>query len=60
LLIFHGRYRWDCPQATIIGFTVQTMGHWWLTAGGGYWDVSTVSILPFFTARPLGQAASLN
>jgi poly(3-hydroxybutyrate) depolymerase len=27
-------YRWDCPHATILGYTVQTMGHWWLTAGG--------------------------
>jgi poly(3-hydroxybutyrate) depolymerase len=27
-------YRWNCARATIIGYTVQTMGHWWLTAGG--------------------------
>jgi hypothetical protein len=37
-----------------MAYTVQTMAHFWLSAAGGYWDETTVNIVPFFEARPLG------
>jgi poly(3-hydroxybutyrate) depolymerase len=46
-------YEWDCPQATIIGFTVQTMAHFWLTKSQGYWDVTPINIMTFFDTRTL-------
>jgi poly(3-hydroxybutyrate) depolymerase len=48
-------YRWDCPKATVIGYTAQSMGHFWLTKEGGYWDMTPVNIVNFFNAHPLGQ-----
>jgi poly(3-hydroxybutyrate) depolymerase len=48
-------YRWNCPKATVIGYTVQTMGHFWLTKAGGYWDETPVNIVNFFNSRPQGQ-----
>jgi poly(3-hydroxybutyrate) depolymerase len=47
-------YQWDCPMGTVMGYTVQSMGHFWLTTGGGYWDETPVNI-NFFDAHPLGQ-----
>jgi hypothetical protein len=49
-------YRWDCPRATIMGYTVQTMAHFWLTKGGGYWDETPSNIVAFFNTRYLGKA----
>jgi hypothetical protein len=47
--------RWNCPRATIVGYTAQTMAHFWLTKGGGYWDVTPVNVIAFFNARPQGR-----
>jgi hypothetical protein len=48
------RRRWNCPSATVIGYTVQAMGHEWLTAAEGFWDETTKNIQVFFNAHPLG------
>jgi poly(3-hydroxybutyrate) depolymerase len=48
-------YRWNCPQSTIIAYTVQAMAHFWLTKAGGYFDETPANIMTFFSARPKGR-----